>query len=216
MTAVEYARKMCKEKGIAISKMEKDLNFGNGYLNPKKAKKIPFEKAVAIAMYLGCDVSPMLDNETISYSAEESFDIEDFSKKLAESAATKIPVVRRVAAGIPLDCIEEVIDWEELPTHIAKTGSYFGLRVSGNSMEPGICDGDVVIVREQPDAEDGQIVVALVNGNDGVCKRLKKYDDGIALVSDNPAYQPMYFSNKEKHSRPVVIKGIVKELRRKF
>lgn len=84
-------------------------------------------------------------------------------------------------------------------------------------MEPAIMNRDIVIVKEQPDAEDGQIVIALVNGNDGVCKRLKKYDDGtIALVSDNPAYSPMYFNNGEIDTTPVKILGIVKELRRRF
>jgi len=84
-------------------------------------------------------------------------------------------------------------------------------------MEPGICNGDTVIVKEQSNAEDGQIVIALVNGDDGVCKRLKLYDNGtIALMSDNPAYPPMYFNDTEIDKIPVRIVGVVKELRRKF
>lgn len=130
---------------------------------------------------------------------------------------TRIPVVRRVAAGIPIDSIEEVIGWEEMPSHKVHDGSYFGLIIQGHSMEPGIADGDTVIVREQPDAEDGQIVVALVNGNDGCCKRLKKYENGIiALMSDNPAYPPMYFNVSDVENTPVVIRGVVKELHRSF
>jgi len=133
------------------------------------------------------------------------------------SSCVRIPVLRRVAAGIPLDSIEEVIDWEELPAHVAQKGSFFGLRIKGDSMEPGIRDGDTVIVREQEDAENGEIVVALVNGNDGCCKRLKKYDNGtIALISDNVSYPPMYFNNSEIDNIPVVIRGVVKELRRKL
>ena len=66
-------------------------------------------------------------------------------------------------------------------------------------MSPAIMDGDIVICRQQPDAEDGQIVVALVNGDDGLCKRLKKYSDGsIALMSDNASYKPMYFNSASK------------------
>jgi repressor LexA len=129
----------------------------------------------------------------------------------------KIPVVRRVAAGIPLDSIEEIIDWEELPAHMALTGNYFGLLIQGNSMEPDIHDGDTVIVREQPNAEDGDVVVAIVNGNDGCCKKLKKYEDGsIALTSINPSYPPIYFNDTEIDNVPVRICGVVKELRRKF
>ena len=76
--------------------------------------------------------------------------------------------------------------------------------------------GDVVIVRKQDDAESDDIVIALVNGDDATCKRLKKYADGISLISNNPAYAPMYFSNKEIEEKPVRIIGRVVELRAKF
>jgi len=123
----------------------------------------------------------------------------------------------KVAAGIPISAIEEVLDWEELTKYMKKQGTFFGLRIKGDSMEPGICNGDTVIVKEQSNAEDGQIVIALVNGDDGVCKRLKLYDNGtIALMSDNPAYPPMYFNDTEIDKIPVRIVGVVKELRRKF
>lgn len=84
-------------------------------------------------------------------------------------------------------------------------------------MSPNISNGDIIICREQPDAEDGQVVVALVNGCDGVCKRLRKYEDGtIALLSDNSSYRPLYFNNSEVDTVPVRVVGIVVELRRKF
>jgi repressor LexA len=83
-------------------------------------------------------------------------------------------------------------------------------------MEPRIRDGDVVIVRKQSDADDGDLVIALVNGADAVVKRLKKYADGIALISTNPAYEPMYFSQADIESHPVEIIGKVRELRAKF
>ena len=83
-------------------------------------------------------------------------------------------------------------------------------------MTPNICDGDVVIVRQQDDAESGDIVIATVNGNEATCKRLRKYKDGIELVSSNPSYKPFEFSNKEIIEKPVRIIGKVVELRRKF
>lgn len=127
-----------------------------------------------------------------------------------------IPVLGRVAAGIPLTAAEYIIDTEEIPQAMAADGEYFGLQVRGDSMEPKISDGDVVIVRKQSDADDGDLVIALVNGDDAVVKRLKKYADGIALISTNPAYDPMIFSNAEIQSKPVEIIGKVKELRAKF
>ena len=128
----------------------------------------------------------------------------------------KIPVLGRVAAGIPLTATEYIIDTEEIPQAMAADGEYFGLQVKGDSMEPKISDGDVVIVRKQSDADEGDLVIALVNGDDAVVKRLKKYADGIALISTNPAYEPMYFSKADIESKPVAIIGKVKELRAKF
>lgn len=132
-------------------------------------------------------------------------------------ATVAIPIIRRVAAGIPLRSFDEVIGYESIPGSMAATGTFFALQIHGDSMSPGIADGDIVICREQPDAEDGQVVVALVNGDDGVCKRFRRYPDGsIALLSDNSSYAPMYFNTGEIDTVPVSIRGIVVELRRKF
>ena len=83
-------------------------------------------------------------------------------------------------------------------------------------MTPSINNSDVVIVHQQEDAENGDIVIVTVNGNDAVCKRLKKYSDGISLISLNPSYEPMYFNSTEIHDTHVKIIGKVIELRRKF
>lgn len=83
-------------------------------------------------------------------------------------------------------------------------------------MTPSICDGDVVIVRQQDDAESGDIVIATVNGDEATCKRLRKYNGGIELISTNPSYEPFEFSNREILEKPVKILGKVIELRRKF
>ena len=83
-------------------------------------------------------------------------------------------------------------------------------------MEPRIVSGDVVIVRQQDDAESGDIVIVSVNGDDATCKRLRKYKDGIELVPSNPSYSPIFFSNEEIVAKPVKILGKVIELRGKF
>ena len=127
-----------------------------------------------------------------------------------------IPVLGRIAAGMPLEAVENIIDTEEISEDMAKTGEFFGLHIKGDSMEPDIHNGDTVIVRQQDDAENDEIVIALINSNDGVCKRLKKYENSIALVSLNANYEPMYFNNTEIMDKPVKIIGKVVELRRKF
>lgn len=128
-----------------------------------------------------------------------------------------INVLGRVAAGLPIEAVENIIDTEEISAEMAKTGEFFGLQIKGDSMEPRIYEGDTVIVRKQEDAESGDIVIALVNGNDATCKRLIKYTGGISLVSLNSAkYEPMMFSNEEIDTKPVRIIGKVVELRGKF
>lgn len=133
-----------------------------------------------------------------------------------KTRGTTINVLGRVAAGIPINAIEEIIDTEEITAEMAKTGEFFGLQIHGDSMEPKISDGDVVIVRQQQDAESGDIVIATVNGDEATCKRLRKYRDGIELISNNPSYEPMFFSNEEIEEKPVKIIGRVVELRAKF
>lgn len=130
--------------------------------------------------------------------------------------AKTINVLGRVATGIPFNANTEIIDIEEISEEMAKTGEYFGLKIRDDSMEPRICDGDVVIVRQQDDAESGDIVIAMVNGDDATCKRLVKYASSIALVSLNTKYEPIMFTNEEIMSKPVRVIGKVIELRGKF
>lgn len=130
--------------------------------------------------------------------------------------AVRIPVLGRVAAGIPINAVEETIDWEEIPAEMVGSDEYFGLRIKGDSMSPRIMDGDTVIVRRQDDADTGDIVIAIVNGDDGVCKKLRKTDSGIMLISLNPAYDPMVFDRADIDTIPVNIIGRVVELRGKM
>lgn len=141
--------------------------------------------------------------------------VEDHTSK-PQHRGVEINVLGRVAAGIPIEAIEDIIDTEEISSDMARTGEFFGLKIHGDSMEPRMCEGDVVIVRRQDDAESGEIVIATVNGSDATCKRLRKYRDGIELISNNPAYTPMFYSNEDIENKPVRIIGKVVELRGKF
>lgn len=148
-------------------------------------------------------------------SKSDLIDEVEFSK-LPYAYGIKIKVLGRVAAGIPIEAVEDVIDTEEITEEMARTGEYFGLQIHGDSMEPRMYEGDVVIVRQQEDAESGDIVIAMVSGNDATCKRLSKYSGGIALLSLNSKYEPMMFSEKDIMEKPVRIIGKVVELRRKL
>lgn len=128
----------------------------------------------------------------------------------------QIPVLGTVAAGIPISAVEDILDYEEIPSSWQSQGEFFGLRIKGDSMEPRMESGDVVIVKQQSDANSGDTVIVLVNGDDATCKKLQKTDNGIMLVSTNPKYPPMFYSNDEILTKPVVILGKVVELRQKY
>lgn len=136
-------------------------------------------------------------------------------KDVEQMTATRsIPVYDRVAAGIPVEAIENIIDFVDIPAHWP--GDYAGFRVKGDSMAPRIIEGDYLIVRKQADANSGDIVVAMVNGENATVKRLIKREDGITLQPFNPVYEPFYFSNKEIMQLPVTIWGKVVENRQKY
>lgn len=83
-------------------------------------------------------------------------------------------------------------------------------------MEPRITDGDVVIVRQQDDCDTGDTAIVIVNGEEATVKRIKKSPEGLMLIPTNPAYEPLFFSNKEIEQLPVRVVGKVVELRAKF
>ena len=149
-----------------------------------------------------------VDDVTIRFVGKEGLE------KLNSRTTRRIPILGRVAAGIPIDAIEDVIDWEDISEDAP--GEYFGLKIKGDSMMPRIAEGDVVIVKQQPDAETGDIVIVRINGDYATCKKLVKHANGISLISFNPMYEPMCFSNEEILSKPVDILGKVVENRQKY
>lgn len=129
----------------------------------------------------------------------------------------RIPVLGRVVAGIPIEAVEEILDYEEITPGLAATGEFFALQVKGDSMEPTLRDGDVVIVKKQPTVDSGDIAIVLVNGNDATVKEIKESPAGITLIGHNVAvYTPHFYSNKDIQDMPVQIIGKVVEMRRKF
>lgn len=164
------------------------------------------ESMTRMAKIFGASVDEIIGNGAIS-------------DKLPENSRDHkwIPVLGDVAAGIPIEAVENIIDWEEISDDLAATGEFFALRVKGSSMEPRIKEGDVVIVRRQEDANTGDTAVVIVNGDSATVKRIKKEPDGsLWLLPNNPAYDPQHFSPAEIIEKPVSILGKVVELRGKF
>ncbi|MCI9181421.1 MAG: helix-turn-helix domain-containing protein [Lachnospiraceae bacterium] len=199
----------------------KKLRLQRGWSQEELAKKIGYADKTSIAKIEAGKVD-LPQSKIIAFSnvffVTPSY-LMDGNNSLPNSTKRKgipINVLGRVAAGIPIESVEEIIDTEEITEELAATGDFFGLQIKGDSMEPRITEGDVVIVRQQEDAENGETVIVLINGEDATCKRLKKYSDGIMLLSNNPKYEPMVFSKQEIIDKPVKIIGKVVELRGKF
>lgn len=196
-------RKFRIEYGMKQSALAAELNVGqNTISNWETGKTEPDQKSLKMMA------------EIFKTSIDELL---GQTSNLGRDGYIRIPVLGRVAAGIPIDAIEEIIDWEDISADMAAGGAeYFGLQIKGDSMEPKISDGDIVIVRKQPDVDSGEIAVVLVNGDDATVKRVKKSVAGITLISNNPAYDPMFYSNEDIEKLPVAILGRVVELRAKI
>lgn len=134
----------------------------------------------------------------------------------SEPRAIKIKVLGRVAAGVPIEAITDILDEEEITEDMARTGEFFGLKIQGDSMEPRILSGDVVIVKQQSDVESGEIAIVTVNGTDATCKKIKKLDEGIMLIANNPKYEPKFYTNEDIKKLPITVLGKVVELRGKM
>lgn len=128
-----------------------------------------------------------------------------------------IPVLGQIPAGIPIEAIEDVLDYEDLSEQEAADDfEYFGLRIKGNSMYPEYQDGDTIIVRRQETADTGDDAVVMVNGYDATFKRIKRSADGIILMPINTTdFEPTFYSNAQIESLPLRVMGICVELRRK-
>ena len=194
-----------------IHMLEKNINPStNKPINPS----IETLKSLANAMDLDVDtLLKKLDDNQLIYLNEEKYK-EQFN---TPSSTAVVLVYGIIPAGIPMECIEDVLDTEEIPASMLKGGKqYFGLEVKGNSMFPTYLDGDTVIFEKVDDCESGQDCVVMVNGNDGTFKRVLKNENGIILQPLNSEYEPLVFTNKQINDLPVKIIGIAKEIRRKI
>ena len=130
---------------------------------------------------------------------------------------TKIPLLGVVKAGYDYMAQENWEDMIEVDKDIVKDNSdYFALKIKGDSMSPVLIENDIVIIKKQEDFENGDLVVAIVNGDEATIKKGRKSDNSILLQPLNTAYEPLIFTYDEMKTIPVTIVGIVKQLKREF
>jgi repressor LexA len=133
-------------------------------------------------------------------------------ENLNNSDDTEIPVLGKIAAGTPVEAIQNEVSRIPLPANIEKNGEFFGLKVQGDSMiEAGINDGDTVIVKKADTADNGKIVVALIDDHEAMLKRLRRKGKTVALESANRNYETKIFGPDR-----VKVQGILVSLYRNF
>lgn len=192
-------KKAKKQKGMTIADIADKANLPKGTVQNIFAGYVP---------------SPRLD--TVQ-AIERALGINEKSPSEERKSGGKwINVYGEIAAGIPIEAVEDIIDQEEISAEMASHGDYIALKVRGSSMEPRIMDGDIVIIRLQAEVVNGEIAAVFVNGDTVTLKQVKKENDGLWLIPINSAYKPLFYSKKECNELPVRILGKMVELRAKF
>ena len=202
-----------KAKGLTQEEVGTKLGISGAAVSRwEKGKSFP-DMAIAgeVAKLYGCTIDDLMRGEKAEPIKEIEYVPSDRTKKFI-----RVPVLGRIPAGIPIEAIEDVEDWEDYPVSDTIRGrQYFGLKVAGDSMEPEYRDGDTIIVQQQDYCNSGDDCAVMVNGDDATFKRVRLHDSGLTLQPLNSRYEPRYFSAQEIQSLPVRILGVVVEIRRK-
>lgn len=197
---VENLKKQMRLNNKSQADLSKDLNLpfttiSNWYRGIRYPRP---DKMQLLADYFGIRMEELISNSI-------------------NNSGIKIPILGTVIAGIPVTAVEDIIGYEEISEKMARCGDYFALEIKGDSMEPKMSKGDIVIVKQQNTVENGQIAIVLVNGDEATVKKVRFRDNGIELIAFNSyVYEPHFYSAKEIEELPVKIIGRVVELRAKF
>lgn len=204
MTSGQRITKLRKERDLQQKEVAAAIGMNRIVLNRIELGKRPLrdDEAVALADFFHVTTDYLLKGVTA---------------QPRDKKGVRIPVLGRVVAGIPIEAVEEILDYEEITPELAATGEFFALQVKGDSMLPKLEEGDVVIVKKQEDVETGDIAIVLVNGDEATIKQIKKVNGGIMLYGFNPdVYEPHFYSNQQIEELPVRILGKVIESRRSW
>lgn len=182
--------------------------------NPKTGKPYSVTTDVAdeIASAMGISIEELLSKLT----GNQEFTLNTSKTDELGNPVVSIPLLGTVKAGYNYLAEENWIGSVDINKQLADTGDFFALKIHGDSMFPVLIEDDIVIVKKQDDFDNGDIVVALINGNEATVKKAKRNDNSILLQPLNTTYEPLIFTNDEMKSIPVKIIGIVKQLKRDF
>lgn len=198
-----------------IHMLEKNVNPStNKPINPS----IETLKLLANAMNMDLDfLLKQLDSEQQIYLNEEEYKKQFEKTDVLGNPVVSIPLLGSVKAGYNYLAQENWIGTVDVETSLVGDGKdFFALKVKGDSMAPVFLEGDIVVVKKQNNCENNEFAIVIINGDEGTLKKIKKTDNGIILQPLNPAYGPVMYTKEEMETIPVLIAGIVKQLKREF
>ena len=183
--------------------------------NPKTGK--PYSVTTDVAMELSKAMFINIEDLLNMLDKNQEFIVNNAKVDSFGNPVVSIPILGIVKAGYDYLAQENWIGTIDVETSLVGDGKDFiALKVHGDSMSPTLIEDDIVIIKKQDDFENGDIVVAIINGDEATIKKGKKSDVGILLQPLNNAYEPLIFTYDEMKSIPVTIVGIVKQLKREF
>lgn len=194
-------KELRKERKITLEKLAAGLNLSTTaiFQYEKGIREASYETLKNIADYFNVSIDYLLGNEGTK-----------------TQSLIRIPVLGTIPAGIPLEAIEDVLDYEDISPEMLNGGKeYFALKIQGSSMFPKYLEGDIVIFQKQDYCDNGQDCAVYVNGYDATFKKIKLNENGITLQPINPDFEPMFYNNEEIENLPVRIIGKAVEIRRK-
>ena len=215
-----YLRKLRESKQLSTREVYELCGVSNSYLSlvengHRRASAIVLKKLAPIynidylSLYEKAGYIDLIEDENgLRYNTNE---VDELGNPVAE-----VPLLGIVKAGYNYLAEENWIGTIDVDKKLSDSGELFALKVKGDSMSPVLIEDDIVIIKKQDDFENGDIVVAIVNGDEATIKKGKKSETSILLQPLNPAYEPLIFTYDEMKSIPVTIVGIVKQLKREF
>lgn len=213
MVFIDIFLKLCESRGVAPSRVALDIGINRSAINKWKRGSTPNGVTLdRLAEYFNVSVDYLLGKEKEPPKTER-FDLSSVPNAMPFAETRYAPILGSIPAGLPVLAVEDIQGYASIPYR--DDDEYFFLRVSGESMSgAGIHTGDLVLIRRQPCAEDGQIVAARVNGDEATLKRYKRQGDMIMLLPENPDYEPQIVPISDFEAGHAQIIGVALEIRR--
>ena len=183
--------------------------------NPKTGK--PYSVTTDVALELAKAMFISIEDLLSMLDKNQEFVTNTVRTDILGNPVVSLPLLGTVKAGYNYLVQENWIGTVDVEKNLVGDGKdYFALKVKGDSMAPVFVEGDIVIIKKQNDCENNEYAVVIINGDEGTLKKIKKTDNGIILQPLNPAYGPVMYTKEEMETIPIIIVGVVKQLKREF